>query len=157
MQRTSDYVYQHSKPSSTPQQEIKYDVSESHQAKQQEADLEPQCYEQEKSDRDPGYPASTKPSTQATQPSYKHRAPTFTPREYETSWYKPPTSCKYDPSLPKEETSTRYAYTPHHDTPAAYPNANQATVDLAKFLAKRELVTQGLVKFSDRPQHFRTW
>lgn len=74
---------------------------------------------------------------------------------YATSLYELPTLCKFEPSTPKEETFTRYAFTPHHNTPAAYPNANQATVDFAKFLAKRELVTQGLVKFSDRPQHYR--
>ncbi|XP_073489658.1 uncharacterized protein [Aquarana catesbeiana] len=82
-QGMSDYVYQHCDPSSIPQQEIKHDISESHQIKQQQDDLRPQCYKQEKSDRVPDFPVPTKPSTpQGTQPSYKHQTPVFTPKVY---------------------------------------------------------------------------
>ncbi|KAE8623342.1 hypothetical protein XENTR_v10005572 [Xenopus tropicalis] len=72
----------------------------------------------------------------------------------------PATLRRYVTNQPKEEPPDRYDYTTpsHYNThPPTYPGANQATMDFAKFFARHELITKGLIKFNDRPEGFRAW
>ncbi|XP_075707313.1 uncharacterized protein LOC142741872 [Rhinoderma darwinii] len=67
---------------------------------------------------------------------------------------------RYYAGCNKSETPNRYGRTPHmhsDHTPVVGSNVNQATMDFARFLVRRELVTKGLVKFSDRAENYRAW
>ena len=45
----------------------------------------------------------------------------------------------------------------HSSTHQGSPQNFSAMNDIAKFLAKRELITTGLTQFDDRPENFRAW
>lgn len=40
---------------------------------------------------------------------------------------------------------------------ASPANRDFAVADLARYLAPRDLVTEGLTKFTDRPEDYRAW
>lgn len=147
LQRTSEYVYQHS--ISNPAQETEDIISEpsqTHHNTWPESDLRPQFCKQENAEQCDTAQVIF-PAHQRTQPPIQHTGNLFTPK-----WY--------DTGAPKVETPKRYGHTPHfHNSNASptYLGANQATIDFAKFFARRELVTKGLVKFSDRPENYRAW
>ncbi|XP_069801384.1 uncharacterized protein [Dendropsophus ebraccatus] len=67
---------------------------------------------------------------------------------------------RYYTDCPKPEAPKRYGDTPHthhHNNTPAHMDTNQASMNFAKFFAKRELVTKGLVKFTDRAENYRAW
>lgn len=47
-------------------------------------------------------------------------------------------------------------YIPQHE-PISAPTTQAHMLDIAKFLARRELVTTGLTQFDDHPESFKTW
>ncbi|XP_075683153.1 uncharacterized protein LOC142651849 [Rhinoderma darwinii] len=145
LQRTSEYVLQHSISNSQTAQETKEIIrepSQTHQTLRQEADLRPQFCKQENDTAQVNFPAH-----QRTQPPFQYTGSFFTPKRYGTG-------------EPEAETPNRYDHTPHShhgNVPPTCLSTNQATIDFAKFFAQRELVTKGLVKFSDNPENSRAW
>ncbi|XP_060126117.1 uncharacterized protein LOC132591490 isoform X1 [Zootoca vivipara] len=123
LQRTSEYVYQHSKSSDyVPlQQPREEDIKTATQ----------DFYTVLLQNRD-------KPIT-LSNPANS----TFKPERYNRDHMKSEPSERYDYPIPLHHSD------PHHTDPT--------TIDFAKFLAKRELVTKGLEKFNDQPESYRAW
>ncbi|KAE8627355.1 hypothetical protein XENTR_v10006954 [Xenopus tropicalis] len=151
LQRTSEYVHWHSKQgmgclsAQEPDQRATQEPDQDCHATQQ-VSSKPQIHQRDNAEQsDPVYG------------TYANQAP--------KSMGNPPAASsamlkRYVTNPPKGEPPDRYDYTTpfHYYTgPPTYPGANQATMDFAKFFARRELITKGLVKFNDRPEGFRAW
>ncbi|XP_077134864.1 uncharacterized protein LOC143788838 [Ranitomeya variabilis] len=62
--------------------------------------------------------------------------------------------------FPMPEAPTRYEdapQTPHNNSTPAHVGTDSATMNFARFFTRRELVTKGLVKFTDRAESYRAW
>ncbi|KAI4896990.1 hypothetical protein NFI96_001373, partial [Prochilodus magdalenae] len=93
-------------------------------------------------------------SAKATMPTattaYSKRPPVqFTPKR----------ESEFIASHPASEPKNRW--TPRHDTADdSYPQGGESTTYasvLGRFLARRELLTAGLTKFNDKPEHYWAW
>ncbi|XP_063743151.1 uncharacterized protein LOC134866887 [Eleginops maclovinus] len=62
---------------------------------------------------------------------------------------------------PQPASEPRNQWTPRHDTADySYPRGGESTSNvsvLARFLARRELLTAGLTKFNDKPENYWAW
>ncbi|KAE8628499.1 hypothetical protein XENTR_v10000047 [Xenopus tropicalis] len=151
LQRTSEYVQQHSKQNTdslSAQEPGQHATREPDQQRYttQEVSSKSQVHQRGNAEQnDPAY---------GTHISWVPK-PTGNPTTTSSDMLR-----RYVTSQPKEEPPDRYDYTTpsHYNThPPTYHGANQATMDFAKFFARRELITKGLVKFNDRPEGFRAW
>ncbi|XP_040197421.1 uncharacterized protein LOC120930263 [Rana temporaria] len=150
-QRTSQYVYQHSKPDDNPAPQLntKQSVDEPSQhayPDHQKVDYQSPCTKLE--------------NTHQSETSYIEVSPEQRIRNRPLLRKMPFASERYYTDPVKPETSNRYGRAPHihsDNTTPAGPSANQATMDIARFLAQHELVIKGLVKFTDRAENYRAW
>ncbi|XP_073510716.1 uncharacterized protein [Phyllobates terribilis] len=151
LQRTSEYVQQHSKADGHPdlKPEGVHFVNKTSwldYPDHQKASYQLPCHGQENTYRGKTEYNNLSPE-QRIQNRPQLRETPFASERYYTSWTQPETSNRYD----------RTAHMHSDNTPSTGINANRSTIDFVKFLARRELVTKGLVKFSDRAENYRAW
>ncbi|XP_073405354.1 uncharacterized protein [Dendrobates tinctorius] len=151
LQRTVEYVHQHSKSNDDPDPQAKTEhfvnkPSQPDNSDPQKANYQSPYQKQGNTHWDDTDYNNLSPEQKIWNLSRLKENP-FASERYYSSWTKPETSNRYD----------RTAHMYSDNTPSAGISANQATMDFAKFLARRELVTKGLVKFSDRAENYRAW
>ncbi|XP_068120871.1 uncharacterized protein [Hyperolius riggenbachi] len=153
LQRTSDYVHRHSRmiDSFLSMEDAQRDlIDRSHQTQ-----FTAQTENQNK-------PPASKPEVNIENELISEHLPPCPELQpaHNVPGTSPYTPNRYETFRPKRETTDRYDYTPlshYGNTPPSFPAPAQTSMDIVKFLTRRELVAKGLVKFDDHPESYRAW